>query len=151
MVWHENSLLGLDHCTIKLISAISRFQSRDFDRVFRSNSEFIKTPQRFFRNLAYLHKFRVRRSLKNWSAVISQILEKDVRFQFFCHSCLRSGPIKRKGSQLKSIWIKGSFNLSKENSKRAGWNNARSSTKLQVCLPSICILAFITQIVCKVL
>ena len=64
MVWHENSLLGLDHCTIKLISAISRFQSRDFDRVFRSNSEFIKTPQRFFRNLAYLHKFRVRRSLE---------------------------------------------------------------------------------------
>jgi len=44
VVWHENSLLGLDHCTIKLISAISRFQSRDFDRVFRSNSEFIKTP-----------------------------------------------------------------------------------------------------------
>jgi len=64
VVWHENSLLGLDHCTIKLISAISRFQSRDFDRVFRSNSEFIKTPQRFFRNLAYLHKFRVRRSLE---------------------------------------------------------------------------------------
>ena len=138
MVWHENSLLGLDHCTIKLISAISRFQSRDFDRVFRSNSEFNQDPNASFGIwLTYLHKFRVRRSLKNWSAVISQILEKDVRFQFFCHSCLRSGPIQRKGSQLKSIWIKGSFNLSKENSKRAGWNNARSSTELQVCLTSI--------------
>ena len=55
VVWHENSLLGLDHCTIKLISAISRFKSRDFDPVFRSNSEFYQEPpQRFFRNLAYL-------------------------------------------------------------------------------------------------
>merc|ERR1711934_1153234 len=120
VVWHENSLLGLDHCTIKLISAISRFQSRDFDRVFRSNSEFIKTPQRFFRNLAYLHKFRVRRSLEKLISCDFTNLEKNVCFQFFCHSCLRSGPIQRKGSQLKSIWIKGSFNLSKENSKRAG-------------------------------
>jgi len=56
---------------------------------------------------------------------------QDVFFQLIYHSCLWAWPIQRKGSQLKSIWIKGSFNISKENSKRVSGNHIRSTSKLQ--------------------
>ena len=57
---------------------------------------------------------------------------QDVFFQLIYHSCLRSWPIQRIKQKLKSIWIKGSFNISKENSKRVSGNHIRSTSKLQV-------------------
>jgi len=56
---------------------------------------------------------------------------QDVFFQLIYHSCLRSWPIQRIKQKLKSIWIKGSFNISKENSKRVSGNYIRSTSKLQ--------------------